>query len=176
MNKQTIVIAVLLASLVTIPSSDAFLTQLGDGDYLSHLVINFSDGGIYEFDVRYSDLMWTGKDLLDFVEQSTDLETVQNEFEFGGGPVFFLDGISFDGRSNSGFGGGDDWWRYWIRDGETGEWESPAFGFSDRTISDGSWDGWVYGSANPPVLIPEPGTAWLLAGGMMLLGWMRRRG
>lgn len=174
MNKAIL----LLALIITVGSahtSNAYLTQLGDGDYRAYLVINFDSGAIYEFEVNFSDLLWSGRDLLNFVEAETSLVSHQQSFDFGGGPIFFLDGLEFDGHSNIGFAGGDNWWHYWVRDGETGEWEMPMFGFSDRQLSDGSWDGWVYGNSNPPMLIPEPGTAILLGMGILMLGWVRRR-
>lgn len=172
--KKTLTLITLLGAWGAAVPANAFRTQLGDGDYLAHMVINFSNGAIYEFDVQFSDLAWTGRDLMNYVEAESTLVSHQNAFDFGDGPVFFLDGLEFDGNSNIGFGGGDNWWRYWIRDGETGAWESPVFGFSDRTLSDGSWDGWVYGSANPPTLIPEPGTVFLFGLGIVVLATVRR--
>ncbi len=165
-----------LLGLYTLPAADAAITQLGFGTNNSHLVINFSNGAIAQFEVSYNDVLLsgTGKALMDYVESQTALETVQNEFNFGEGPIFFLDGISYEGNSNSGFGGGDDWWQYWVWDPSDESWTSPGFGFSDRLIEDGSWDGWVYGSSAPPVLIPEPGTLLLSLFGMGYLFHRRR--
>lgn len=154
------IITLALLGLYTLPAADAAITQLGFGTNTSHLVINFSNGSIAQFEVSYNDVLLsgTGKSLMDYVESQTALETIQNEFDFGDGPVFFLDGISYKGNSNSGFGGGDNFWRYWSRDSATDSWISPMYGFSGRDLGDDSWDGWVYGSSAPPVLIPEPGT------------------
>ncbi len=168
--KQMALIAI-IGMLSFARPSNAFLTQIGVGDYLAHTVINFGNGAIYEFDVSFDDLTWTGRDLLGFIVDETDLEWEIQEFSFG----TLLDGLTFDGNSNIGFGGGDNWWQYWVRDDAADSWESSPVGFSDRTIADGSWDGWVYGNANPPVLIPEPGTLILFGVGMVALGIGRRR-
>lgn len=177
---RKIITLIALLGLFASTSTDAALTQLGFGTNTSHLVINFSNGSIFQFDVHYNDILLaghdpaTGKTLIDYVEAQTSLETVQNEFNFGSGPVFFLDGISYEGNSDSGFGGGDDWWHYWVWDPTDESWTSPGFGFSDRLIEDGSWDGWVYGSSAPPLMIPEPGTLLLCLFGMGYLFHRRR--
>lgn len=174
-RRRIMALLAIIGTLTLSLPADAFLTQVGDGDYLAHMVINFGNGSIYEFDVNFSDLAWTGQDLMNYIEQETTLITHQQEFDFGGGPVFLLDGLEFDGNSDIGFQGGNNWWQYWVRDDATDSWESSPVGFSDRTIADGSWDGWVYGNANPPVLIPEPGTLILFGVGMVALTAVRRR-
>ena len=173
--RKTITIIALLG-LIALPSTDAAIHQLGSGSNTSHLVINFSNGAIAQFEVHYGDILLaghdpaTGKTLIDYVEEETTLETIQEDFGWG----TFLDGISLDGNSNSGFGGGDDWWQYWVRDSADESWTSATFGFTDRELEDGSWDGWVYGSSAPPMVIPEPGTLLLCLLGIGCLMHRRR--
>jgi len=132
---------------------------VGAGGNHATLVINFGDGAGYVFDVAFDDAP-TGLGLFDIVEASTTLTTVRNEFEWG----VYLDGIAYEGHTNAGYGGGEDWWHYWIKDAETDAWESPwDFGASGRPVSDGSFDGWVFGSADVPVVAPDPATLGLLA-------------
>ncbi len=66
-----------------------------------------------------------------------------------------ITGIFWDGHGNSGYGGGDLWWHYWVQD-PPDAWEFPNYGASGRIAADGCADGWIYGHSNPPRL---PGDA-----------------
>jgi hypothetical protein len=46
------------------------------------------------------------------------------------------------------------------------------FGASDRTLTDGSRDAWVFGSSAVPQAVPGPGAVWA---GMLTLRSRRRR-
>lgn len=147
-----------VATAATIP--------VGTGESRAEVYIEFESGAYYTFDVRF-DGSPTGMDLLDIIEAQTSLSTVR---VFGG---LFLDGISYDGHSSTGFGGGENWWHYWTKE-PGGEWFSPeTYGASDRLVQDGSADGWIYGRAGAP--LPEPATALLIAFGAAAAG-LRRRG
>ena len=117
-----------------------------------------------EFLVRFDITSISGLGLFDAVESQSPLTTVRQNF---GGDIY-IDGITYNGHSNSGYYGGEDWWHYWIKDGGQ-DWVSPGFGVSDRVLGAGDWDGWVYGRA---VITPEPASIMLLAIGGMLI---RRR-
>ncbi len=133
--------------------------EVGAGGSHATLVINFGDGADYVFSVAF-DGAPTGLGLFDIVEDWTTLTTVRNDFGWG----VYVDGIAYEGHSHSGYGGGEDWWHYWVKDAETAAWESPwDYGASGRTVLNGSFDGWVYGSADVPVVAPEPATLGLLA-------------
>jgi hypothetical protein len=145
--------------------------EAGSGDNHATLVINFGDGANYVFDVAF-DGAPTGLGLFDIVEDWTTLTTVRNDFGWG----VYVDGIAYEGHSNAGYGGGEDWWHYWIKDTETAAWESPMdFGASGRLVSNGSYDGWVFGSADVPVVAPDPATLGLLALGAAGALLRRRR-
>ena len=149
-------------------SGASMATPVGSGGSTSTLVVNFSDGERYVFEVSYSPTK-NGMDLFDVIEGETTLTTVRI---FGGA---FIDGISYAGHDDSGYGGGDDWWHYWIREGDAEPWTAAGFGPVDRTVADGTWDGWVYGNGNPP-LVPEPAALLTMAAGAAaLLGRRRRR-
>lgn len=78
----------------------------------------------------------------------------------------------------------DNWSSGWWSDGFWGysyinpglsDWTGSMVGASSRTLADGSWDGWSWGSAengwyggNPSVIVPEPLTFVLLGAGMLL--------
>lgn len=156
--------------LVGLSSASAAPILVGTGTNQANLVINFSSGAIYQYEVLFDAIDWTGEDLLGHVVDETALEWEVQVFSFG----TLLDGLSIDDHSDVGFGGGNNWWQYWVRESADDPWQQAATGFSDRTVSDGAWDGWVYGSASPPMLIPEPGVGALILLGFAVLGVRRR--
>ncbi len=143
--------------------------DVGSGGDSAQVYVEFKDGAIFTFDVAF-DAPTTGIGLFDIIEAESTLTTVRQDFGFG----VFIDGISFMGHSNVGFGGGDDWWHYWTKDAGEATWTSPPIGAADRVVLNGGMDGWVYGHGGPPV--PEPAAAALmLIGGAMLARPGRRR-
>lgn len=139
---------------------------VGSGINSADVYINFKDGAIYDFDVSF-DGSTTGLGLFDIIESQTVLTTVRKTFGIGQ----YIDGISFDGHSNAGYGGGADYWHYWVRDNDLSPWVSSNVGALDRVVINGVEDGWVYGSNAAPV--PEPGIIAVLCvfGGIM--AWRR---
>ena len=134
---------------------------VGTGSSSAGVYIEFQDGAIYEFDVSF-DGSPTGIGLFDLIEADTSLTTVRGDFGFG----VFIDGITFDGHSNVGYGGGDDWWHYWVRE-PGGVWMSSSVGAGARVLSDGASDGWVYGHGGAPVPEPQTLTLALIAAGFI---------
>lgn len=136
----------------------------GTGENTAYVVVDFKDGAEYAFEARF-DGTTTGDAIHHLLDDETGLEIDFLVYPSGE----FVNGLTYDGHSNSEYLGDEDWWHYWISDdGET--WTSPGFGISDRIVSDGSWDGWVYGSAGEP--IPEPAMLAMLGLGGLLV---RRR-
>ncbi|BBO86544.1 hypothetical protein DSCO28_71100 [Desulfosarcina ovata subsp. sediminis] len=79
------------------------------------------------------------------------------------------------------------YWSYWLSDNDS-DWSYSGYGLSNRTLSDGSWDGWSFsntaamgaGSAPPTPTaaeapVPIPGAIWLLGGGLIGIIGMRRK-
>jgi len=139
--------------------------MVGTGDHHADVYIEFNDGGNYTFDVAF-DGSTTGLGLFDIIEANTTLTTVRQNFGFG----IFIDGITYDGHSNIGYGGGENWWHYWTKDPGDTEWISSTIGVADRIVIDGSSAGMIYGRASA---VPEPTTLMTLALG--LLGLIKRR-
>jgi len=133
------------------------IIAVGSGDDHATLVVNFGDGADFVFDVAFTGTT-TGLGLFDLIEAETALTTVRNDFGWG----VFIDGIAYAGHSNTGWGGGEDWWHYWTMDAPGGAWEEPQVGATDRIVADGYSDGWVYGTADVPAT-PEPATLALAA-------------
>jgi hypothetical protein len=96
----------------------------------------------------------------------SQLETVSHTaqvFSFGA----FVTGIGVGADTE--YGEGDQWpvenyWHYWTQD--SGAWEQAMVGASDRTIFNGSFDAWVFGSPVAPQAVPAPGALALLVLGM----------
>ena len=168
-SKSVISLVVVLIALI-VTSSLAIAEQFtaGTGENNAELYIEWSDGYIAEFSVRFDSPTVTGLNLFDIVEASTGLTTVRQYY----GPDAFIDGINFNGHSNSGYGGGADWWHYWIKDSGQADWLSPGFGASERTVSNGDSDGWIYGRDESPV--PEPVSIAMFGLGGLILARCRR--
>ena len=156
---------VYVTAVLAVTSSLAIATpvEVGTGDNIADLYIEWSDGYIAEFIVSFEELSVTGIGLFDIVEAETTLTTIREDYGWG----IFIDGIEFNGHSNVGYGGGEDWWHYWIKDAGESEWAAPVFGTADRIVYDDDADGWIYGRAGAP--IPEPCTIALLGLGGLLL-------
>jgi hypothetical protein len=137
--------------------------ELGSGASTSTVQIDFSNGNGYLFTVRWDEPM-NGYQLLQSID--SQLEAVSHTaqvFSFG----VFVTGIGA-GADNE-YGEGDQWpvenyWHYWTQD--TGSWEQAMVGASDRTIFNGSFDAWVFGSSVAPQAVPAPGALALLVLGL----------
>ncbi len=134
------------------------------------MYIEWSDGFVAEFEVSFGESgadTVTGADLM----LTLDSELVDFTLEYSNWgseeePDLLVEGIGYLGHYNDGYGGGADWWHYWIKDAGEVEWTSPLYGMSSRIVGDGDMDGWVYGRDTP---VPEPAMIALLAfGGVML--------
>ena len=160
-------ICVVAVALTANLCATAVPIEVGTGENSAELYVEWGDGYIAEFIVDFESASITGLGLFDIVEAQTTLTTVREDFGWG----VFIDGIEFNGHSNIGFGGGEDWWHYWIKDAGETQWTSPAFGAVDRILYDGYSDGWIYGRAGA---VPEPATLALFALGGLLLRKCRK--
>jgi len=134
--------------------------EVGSGDNTAGLYIEWKDGFSMKFLVSFPEESITGMELIQRVADATPLTIVVNDFGFGR----FVDGIAWEEHANAGWGGGEDWWHYWTKEGGH-NWASSMIGASDRVVVDGAWDGWVYGRAG----IPEPATLLLVGLGVMFV-------
>ena len=163
-------LVVVLSACCTVMSSLANAEEFtaGTGQNSAGLYVEWNDGYIAQFQVRFDSPSVSGLNLLDIVEASTGLTTVRKNFGFGD----FIDGISFNGHSNIGYGGDANWWHYWIKNSGQTDWMSPAFGASDRVVYNGDNDGWIYGR---DTAVPEPVSIVLLGLGGLILSRCRRQ-
>jgi len=150
--------------------------QVGNGLVSSFVQIEFFEGQTFVFEVAYSDAEMRGFDLLVTIDQELGDDFT---LEYLGPPdSAFVTGLGYDGFLDQGDGsGGDDWWRYWIREDVAAAWEMSSVGPSDRIVDAGSWDGWVFGRNDAPVavkLVPAPPATLALAG-LLIVGRRRRR-
>jgi len=163
-------ICLIVVLVVTSSAVIAAPVEVGSGVNTAGVYIEWSDGFVAEFGINFgqtasdtitgADLMLTLDDkIADFTLGYTNWGSEEN-------PDLFIDSMEYLGHINSGFGGGADWWHYWIKDAGQTEWTSPFYGMSNRTVGDGDMDGWIYGRDTS---VPEPATIVLLAiGGFML--------
>jgi hypothetical protein len=154
--------------------------RVGSGDAAAKVLVEFDSGDEYLFEVSFDSMTLTsGLDLLKVVDaEVAGFDIVLLDFGFGE----FVDGISFLGNDNYGYVAPDGWWHYWTGDVQTGEWTESQVGAGDRLVSDGDWDGWRWGSPDPPSLragkeAPLLGALGQLsmAGGLAFIGVRRLR-
>ncbi len=163
--KDLVVVFSFLFATGSLATAEEF--AVGTGQNSAGLYIEWSDGYIAQFTVSFDGTSVTGLSLFDIVEASTALTTARDSY----GTSVFIDGISFNGHSNIGYGGGENWWHQWIQNGE-GSWGWGS-GVSERVLNDGDSDGWIYGRAGEPV--PEPVSIALFGLGGMILSRCRRQ-
>ncbi|MGB0768202.1 MAG: PEP-CTERM sorting domain-containing protein [Phycisphaeraceae bacterium] len=151
----------------------------GSGDNASSLIIDFGFLGAdaYLFTYRF-DGSATGQEMLAALDAAGDLDVDSSTFDFGTGPILFINGFSFAGQTAvPDFSTTGQTWRYWIKDDRpdaTEPYVQPEFGISDRNLTDGSVDAFgldisefntlgLEPTVTPPPLVPEPGSATLFA-------------
>ena len=144
--------------------------QIGEGSSTSSIVFQFTNGNQYLYEVSYSDDL-TGREVFDVISDAQPGFFIPDitVYDFGDS----LTGLEIGSDSDSGFGTPPDYldyWHYWVRDSGQDPWEFSSVGFSDRDLSDGSWDGWVFNSNLAPV--PGSATVLILSG---MLSTRRRR-
>ncbi len=137
--------------------------SVGSGSSTSSVQIDFSNGNGYLFTVRWDEPM-NGYQLLQYIDsQLTSVSHTAQVFSFG----VFVTGIGVGADTE--YGEGDQWpvenyWHYWTQD--SGAWQQAMVGASDRTIFNGSFDAWVFGSSVAPQAVPAPGALALLVLGL----------
>ena len=165
MRPSLLASATMAVACLASSSSAAIIASysVGSGSSTSSVQIDFSTGNGYLFTVRWDEPM-NGYQLLQYID--SQLETVSHTaqvFSFGA----FVTGIGVGADTE--YGEGDLWpienyWHYWTKD--SGSWQQAMVGASDRTIFDGSFDAWVFGSSVAPQAVPAPGALALLAIGL----------
>jgi len=140
-----------LGCLCVVPSLvTAVPVEVGAGVNTALVYIEWSDGFSVEFLVHFGQAEWettTGLGLMDIIEAETELTTVRGDFGWG----VVIDGISYEGHSDTGFGGGERWWHYWENNaGSRNPWQSSMTGAAGRTAAHGDADGWLYGHGKAP--------------------------
>ncbi len=169
LNIKTLCVSALMILVVSVAAQGSPI-PVGTGDNHAIITVNFSGGGMCVFEVAFSVASISGLEAFDIIEAGSTLTTVRNDFGWGE----YIDGISFGPFSNIGFGGGENWWHYYVMDEGDTNWTSPMYGASDRTLADGGADGWVYGSTGMPQ-IPEPTTMTLLLIGAAAVARFRKQ-
>lgn len=157
------VISLIIVLTVTCTLTFALPIEVGTGSNSADVYIEWSDGYISEFVVNFGTETVSGLGVFDIIEAETTLTTVRDNFGWG----VFIDGISYQGHSDIGYDGGENWWHFWIKDPPGQQWTSPAYGVADRVLYNGYSDGWVYSHAGAP--IPEPTTIAMFGVAALLL-------
>ena len=159
-----------LASVTVDVSADIVSEfDLGTGANTSKVLFQFTNQNQYLYTIRYDDEM-TGRTVFDFIsaEQPDYFTPDIQTFSFGDA----LFGLAIGDDQDAGFGTAPeylDYWHYWTGESDSTDWDFSMIGFSDRVLSDGSMDGWVFNSNDAPIPAPAAITA------VLGLGLIRRR-
>ena len=144
-----------LARAQTFSFSD-IVNWTGSGSNEAAMLIDWNDG------TAHPALVWgyrwngtaTGEQMMQAIMASDPDLSVQiiNDPEFGD----YVNGIGFDGAGGvgshfeSGFSDGS-FWGYFLGSGTSyPTWSFSDVGFTDRTLTNDSWDGWEWSSGAPP--------------------------
>jgi hypothetical protein len=149
---------------------------VGAGSSASFVQFEFANSNAYLYEVRYDGALF-GDDLFAIIAtaQPGFFSYQVQSFTFGDA----LLGVTIGADTNAGFGTPPaylDYWHYWTRDDGATAWTESFVGFSDRAVTNGSWDGWVFESAGAPTAVPAPGVAALLVLSGAWRGTRRHRG
>ncbi len=181
----------------TVTSFDDIEFWVGTGAFSAALIIDWDSGPTPQslaWGYRW-DGATTGLDMLNAV--------IAADNRFGGvlltdhGWGWTVDGLGYDLNGNGfdvndpgdhfqpGWDGVANFWGYFVYDNSSypwdigHDWSFSDFGVADRSLSDGSWDGWRYGPGDfgPAIAtaIPEPAGSMLFLFGAGVVCWMRRR-
>jgi hypothetical protein len=148
-----------VAAALVLVSSHAFAGivatyDVGTGTSTSTIQVDFSNGNGYVINLSWTEPM-NGFQAMQAVAAAIPGSQLQYDvYPFG----TFLTGIGLGADYE--YGNGDLWpvenyWHYWTEVG--GQWEMAMFGASDRMLTDGSRDAWVFGSSAVPQAVPGPG-------------------
>ena len=150
---------VAVAAALVLVSSHAFAGivstfDVGTGTSTSTVQVDFSNGNGYVINLSWTEPM-NGFQAMQAIAAAIPGAQLQYDvYPFGS----FVTGIGIGADYE--YGNGDLWpvenyWHYWTEVG--GQWEMAMFGASDRTLTDGSRDAWVFGSSAVPQAVPAPG-------------------
>jgi hypothetical protein len=162
--------ASLAAIVLTYSQSFAGLVaqyEAGTGANASVVQVDFTNGNAYQITLRW-DTPMNGFDALQLSTSAiSGAALTYDTFSFGN----FVTGIGLG--TDYQYGNGDLWpienyWHYWTK--VDGAWEMAMFGASDRILTNGSADAWVFGSGDAPQSVPAPGLA------LFALTMLHRRG
>ena len=162
----------LLAVLLVASFVSASIIEVGMGTNTVGVEIEWKNGFLQEFAISFDTPSITGWEAISLVEANTSVDLVADDYGTPEVPSWFITGITFDGHSDIGWDGGENWWHYWIKDAGQ-DWVSSMIGVSERVMFDGDTDGFVYGHEFAPGAVPEPATILLLTVGGFLA---RKRG
>ena len=125
--------------------------EIGSGESTSSFLFQFTNGNQYLYEVSYDEPM-TGQSAVEFMMAEQPEYFIADIISYSFGDA--LNGLVIGDDSDEGFGTPPDYldyWHYWTKEDGLDSWESSFVGFGDRTISDGSWDGWVFNSNDAPI-------------------------
>jgi hypothetical protein len=146
--------------------------DVGTGASTSTIQVDFSNGNGYVINLSWSTAPDGFQALQAAMAGIAGAQLQYDVYPFGS----FVTGIGIGADYE--YGTGDLWpvenyWHYWTE--VNGQWEMAMFGASDRMLTDGSKDAWVFGSSVAPQAVPAPGVAAQLTVACMWHRFRRKR-
>lgn len=149
--------------------------DLGSGPDVAHVVVEFTTGDAVQFNYAFTPdagSPLTGFNLLGDIAAATvgtaePFSFTSTHYSFGDAIDTMTYGTLTDG---TGYVPPDGYWHYWTKPTADSTWGYSDVGVSDRTVSNGTFDGWTFSDASP---VPEP--AGLAVIGLLGAWCLRRR-
>ena len=178
MKSSIFIVLVMLSSIsgfagVYLTDTIEYNITVGNGTNSATIVIDFDLDNYFLF-TYFWDETATGWDALDALESAGDLVVGSTTYSWGE----FVYDFDYPGGVEHDYGSANQGWAYYVsEDNET--WASSGVGVSDRQLSDGVFDSWVWSNYptdwSAPIRqpgqapVPEPATvAFLALGGLLL--------
>jgi hypothetical protein len=150
--------------------------EVGEGQSSAMVQFDFLAGNTYTVEVSFDGSI-SGQGVLDLIATEASAAGFNFNYDvisysFGD----FLVGIDLDSDGDYGDGSAPpyiDYWHYWSRERDT-NWTESMIGFSDRILTDGAADGWVFGTTDAPAQIPAPASLALAIPAVLAIRRRRR--
>lgn len=179
-------IALVILSLTSVTMAGLTYTNTveyiaGSGDNSAAIVIDFDGLDTFVFEYHWDQTTTaTGWEALLAIEAAGGLDVVAETYSWG----VWLKNFIYPGAIKYDYGQANTGWCYYLS-GNGADWKTSGIGVSDRVLTNGSWDSWVWTNYSDDwsvvlrqpgqLTVPEPTSMFLLGLGSLMLSRFRRK-